>query len=255
MTEATEEAACYVYGIVPADVQANPKARGVGDPGGRVRVVRQGEIAALVSDVATDQPLGRPEDLQTFERLLDATAAEAPVLPMRFGAVMADADAVAEELLTPHYDEFLAALDQLEGRAEYLVRGRYAETALLREVLSEHPELARLRERVHGKDETATRDERMALGEGISTAIAAKREADTRTMAELLTPLSVAVNVREPTHEEDAVHVAVLIETARRADLDEALDDIADQWAGRVGLRLLGPLAPYDFVATRQAEG
>jgi hypothetical protein len=251
----TAELACYVYGIVPADVEANPKARGVGDPGGRVRVIRRGEIAALVSDIARDQPLGRPDDLRAFERLLDATAAEAPVLPLRFGAVMTDPDEVAEQLLAPYHDEFRSALDELSGRTEYLVRGRYVQRALLREVLSANPGLARLRERIHGRDETATRDERMALGEGISRAIAAARDADTQTVIDLLTPLSVAVNLREPTHEEDAVHVAALIETGRRSELDEVLDDLASRWHGRVELRLLGPLAPYDFVTTRSAKG
>ena len=62
-----------------------------------------------------------------------------PVLPLRFGAVCASDDAVAGELLGPHYDEFAAALRQLEGHAEYVVKGRYVEHAVLREVLAEQP--------------------------------------------------------------------------------------------------------------------
>ncbi|WP_178974166.1 GvpL/GvpF family gas vesicle protein, partial [Mycobacterium colombiense] len=52
----------YVYGIVPADVQVEEHARGVGDPPAKVDVVREGDIAALISDVPTDRPLGTPED-------------------------------------------------------------------------------------------------------------------------------------------------------------------------------------------------
>ncbi|WP_196771136.1 GvpL/GvpF family gas vesicle protein, partial [Mycobacterium colombiense] len=62
--DAQRSSGVYVYGIVPADVQVEEHARGVGDPPAKVDVVREGDIAALISDVPTDRPLGTPEDLQ-----------------------------------------------------------------------------------------------------------------------------------------------------------------------------------------------
>src|SRR5690349_23647530 len=84
----------YVYGVVPSDVEVQKNAKGVGDPPAKVDVVREGDVAALVSSIPVDNPLGRPEDLQAHAQLLDGTARVAPVLPLRFGAVMADADSV-----------------------------------------------------------------------------------------------------------------------------------------------------------------
>jgi Gas vesicle synthesis protein GvpL/GvpF len=106
---------CYVYGIVPHDVEPVPGALGVGDPAGQVQVVRHGEIAALVSEVNVARPLGRPEDLRAHQELLDGTVTTVPVLPFRFGAVMTDAGAVAEELLAPQHEEFAAALEDSTG--------------------------------------------------------------------------------------------------------------------------------------------
>lgn len=245
---------CYVYGIVPADVEADPEARGVGDPPKKVSVVRQGDIAALVSEIATDGSLGTPEDLNAHANILDGTAAAAPVLPLRFGAVLTDEKAVVEELLAPHHDEFTEALRELEGHAEYIVRGRYEEQAILTELVSENEEAVRLRDAIRGKPEDATRNERIALGELINNTINAKREGDTRTVVEVLESLGLTVSLRDPTHEEDAVHVACLAETSKQKDLEEELGKLADEWAGRVQLRLLGPLAPYDFVMTRQPQ-
>jgi Gas vesicle synthesis protein GvpL/GvpF len=105
----------YVYGIVPHDVEPVPGALGVGDPAGQVQVVRHGEIAALVSEVNVARPLGRPEDLRAHQELLDGTVTTVPVLPFRFGAVMTDAGAVAEELLAPQHEEFAAALEDSTG--------------------------------------------------------------------------------------------------------------------------------------------
>ncbi|MFG1750274.1 GvpL/GvpF family gas vesicle protein [Streptosporangium sandarakinum] len=242
----------YVYGIVPADVETEPGTLGVGD--GEVTLVRHGEIAALVSDIVLDRPLGRPDDLLAHEQLLDATAAEVPVLPFRFGAVMTGPKEVVEELLAPHHDEFLAALEDLEGRAEYVIKGRYVESVIIREVLDEIPEAGRLREEVRGQPEEATWDARIRLGQMIGEAVAAKRDADTQELVEAVAPLCVAVSVREPTHEQDAAHVAVLVDEERQDEFDEALDDLGDRWAGRIDLRLLGPLAPYDFVAAPRPE-
>lgn len=149
----------YVYGIVPADVETEEDAVGVCD--GPVRLVRHGDIAALVSDISVDRPLGKPVDLQAHAHLLDGTSRVAPVLPLRFGAVLTDSNAVKDELLTAHADEFSAALEQLEGRAQYVVKGRYVEQVILSEVLEENGQARELREALRDQPEETSRDARM----------------------------------------------------------------------------------------------
>ncbi|MGW0176313.1 GvpL/GvpF family gas vesicle protein [Rhodococcus sp. NPDC003322] len=249
-TDKTETSGIYVYGIVPADVEAENDAVGVVDSD--ISVVKEGDIAALVSELSVDRPLGEPEDLRAHARVLDGTSRVAPILPLRFGAVLTDTDAVKQELLSAHADEFAAALAELEGKAQYVVKGRYVEHAVLREVIAENDEAARLRDAISGTSEDATRDARMALGELVTNAISAKRDEDTRRAVEALDELSAAVNIREPTHEREAVHVALLVDVGRQEELEEAVGKLADEWENRVEMRLLGPLAPYDFVVTAE---
>ncbi len=240
-------AGCYVYGIVPADVEPAADVRGVGDPPGRIELVRHGGLAALVSEVDLTRRLGTPDDLQAHARILDATVVEVPVLPLRFGTVMATKDAVAGDLLAVYQEAFAAALKQAEGRAQYVVKGRYVEQAVLAEVLADIPEAARLGEQIRGQDPDATRHARIRLGEIISKAIAVKRAADTRALGGVVAPHCVASVVLEPTHALDAVHVALLVQITRHDDQEQALSGLAADWDGRVGIRLLGPQAPYDF--------
>jgi hypothetical protein len=249
----TRQKAVYVYGILPGDIEVESGGTGVGDPPGEIRVVRYGDLAALVSDVDLDQPLGRPEDLQTHEELLDSSAAEVPVLPLRFGSVVSSDEAVADELLGANHDEFASALRELEGHAEYVVRGRYVEDAILREVLTENRRAATLSEQIRDADPNATRGLRMELGEIINDAITAKREEDTRQVGNAVSGLAAASVVREPTHELDAVYVAFLMETDKAEQLEDALQRLADDWSDRIELRLIGPLAAYDFVGTAPA--
>lgn len=248
------QTAVYVYGMLPADTDIEPGTTGVGDPPGEVRLVRHRDLAAMVSDVALDKPLGRPEDLTAHEELLDAAAGDLPVLPLRFGSVVSDDDAVTSELLAPHYDEFASALDELEGRAEYVVKGRYAEHAIIGEVLAENDEAAALGERIKGTGEDETREARIRLGEILNDAISAKRERDTRSLGDAVEDHVAASVVREPTHELDAVYTAFLVRASEVPELERALWRLAREWEGRVELSLMGPLAAYDFVGTVSPE-
>ncbi|AHK31022.1 Protein gvpF/L [Rhodococcus opacus PD630] len=248
-----QTAGVYVYGIVPAGVEPGDDATGVAD--GKVDIVTDGDIAALVSAMSVDRPIGKPEDLRAHANVLDGTAGVAPVLPLRFGAVLTDADAVKEELLSAHADEFAAALEQLEGKAQYVVKGRYVEQAILREILDENEQAAQLRDEIRDKSEDASRDARMALRELVNNAIAGKREEDTRKTVEALGGLIDSVNRREPTHEEEAVQVAVLADVDRQDELEQAIGELAQEWDGRVEIKLLGPMAAYDFVVTQNPTG
>jgi hypothetical protein len=249
---AESQTAVYVYGVLPASVKVQEETRGVGQPPGKLRVVRSDDLAALVSDVDVDRPLGTAEDLRAHKDILDASVGEVPVLPLRFGAVVTDDDAVVGELLGPNHDEFLAALDELDGRCEYVVKGRYAEQAILAEILAEDPELAGLADEIRGADPDATRNLRIELGEKINQAITAKREEDTRRLGDALADICVASVVRDPTHEMDAVHVACLVENDKAAELEHAVGDLDRHWEGRAELRALGPMAAYDFSSTAQ---
>lgn len=240
----------YVYGIMPGDIEVEPGTAGVGDPPGEVRAVRYRDLTALVSDVNLDRPLGRAEDMFAHEELLDSSAAAVAVLPLRFGAVLASDDAVTDELLGPHYDEFAAALEQLDGHAEYVVKGRYVENEVLAQVLGQNPQAAQLADQVRDADPDVTRDQRIQLGEIVSDAIEAMRQADTRALGDAVADKVAASVVRPSTHELDAVYAAFLIETGKAQALEEAVNRLAEEWQDRMELRLIGPLAAYDFVAS-----
>jgi hypothetical protein len=258
-TETTENApptkqtvGCYIYGVVPAEVDVDAETQGVGDPPAQVRPIRHGKIAALVSDIDISRPLGTPQDLVAHQRFLDAAAAEVPVLPIRFGAVLATPDAVVEEFLSPYHDDFLAALVELEGSAQYVIKGRYLEEVVLAEVLEENPEAASLREEIRDMPEDAARNHRIRLGEIINESITARREADTATLLESVAPVIVMSANRAPSHELDAVHLALLVEISREKELEQAVEEFGRHRTDRIKLRLLGPMAPYDFVVSQE---
>jgi hypothetical protein len=249
-----QETGLFIYGIVPSDVEPTADAPGVGDPAGEVGVVRHGELAALVSEVGLEEPLGRPADLTAYQQLLDGTAEVAPVLPVRFGTVVTGEDAVID-LLSAHQERFAAALDELEGHRQYTVHGRFDEQEFIRGFLAGNESAAALAREVRGRPEAESREHRIRLGEMISQAVELSREAENKALIDTAGRHAAAEAPRPPSHELDAVNVAFLIDADDEEEFVRAVEDFAEQRRDLIRMRLIGPLAPYDFVDAHQLAG
>ncbi|GAB3380292.1 GvpL/GvpF family gas vesicle protein [Micromonospora halotolerans] len=246
-----EENGLFIYGIVPSDVEPTPEAEGVGSPPGEVTAIRHGELAALVSEVGLEEPLGRPADLTAYERLLDGTAVVAPVLPVRFGTVVTGEDAV-EDLLAAHHDRFAAALDEFEDRLQYTVHGRFDEQEFIAGFLAENAAAGALADEVRGRPEVESREQRIRLGEMISQAVELRREAENRDLIDAVGRYVVADAPLPPSNELDAVRVSFLVEGGAEDEFVQAVEDFAERRRDLIRMRLIGPLAPYDFVSAHQ---
>jgi hypothetical protein len=250
--EVGRDALCYVYAIVPAGTDLPDGLSGTDE--GELSLIQHGEIAAVVSEVMAERPLGTRTDLLGHERVVESLTAGTTVLPMRFGAVVRTAGAVADELIVPYHDWFAGVLEDLAGRAEFIIFGTYVQDAVLREVLTENPEAMRLRESVRELPEDAGYYERIRLGEVIVQALEGKRAADNAALAREIAPHAVAVAPRRPTGDDTAADVAFLVSDAGRQQFEDAVDDLGRRWADRIRLRMVGPLAPYDFVPPAPEE-
>ncbi len=256
MSPATpSDRACYVYGIVPADASvpdedAGPDGVvGVGDPPEPVHRVRHGDVAALVSEIDPRRPLGTPQDLIGHARVLDAVAAgRTAVLPFRFGAVVRDPAAVTDELLVPQHERFRSALEELDGLAQFTARGTYREEVMLREIVEQRPDVARLRAETAALPEEASRPQRIRLGELVSAELADRARAGADELLARLGPFAMATVRADPSGDQP-IGASFLVADDRWTEFTRAADGLAADWAGRIDLRLLGPLAPYDFAA------
>ena len=238
----------YVYGILDTSDPVPSGLASVGDGDEEVRLASHGGLSAVISDIALDRPLGTREDLLAHEQVLDSVAQERTVLPMRFGSVVRTEDAVVDELLAPHQEHFESVISELSGLVQFTVRGRYVASAHLREIVEDDPAIRELRDALQGVEDDAGYPERLRLGELVNDAVVQKREADAEVLVDALKPGVVATAGHQLAGEDSAVDMAFLVERQRRADFERAVDDLGEQWRERVQLRLIGPLAPYDFL-------
>ena len=246
MAQANGSSAKYVYGVVRAKRGSRSKQKGISDE--PVRVVSLEGVGALTSDVP-DGPLeaGRDE-LLTHSRVLERALEAGVVLPMRFGVVMPSESAIRDDLLAPYRETLETQLEEMDGKAEFNIKGIYDEPAILREALEENREAAQLREAIQGKPEEATYYERIRLGELITEALGTKRAEDERLMVDRMLPHALRVEVGEPVHERMAVNASFLVDLDRLDEFDRAIDELGEEQNGRIRFKYTGPLPPHSFV-------
>lgn len=239
--------ACYLYGVIDADASLPPDLHGPGRSGDEVRKVPFGDVAAVVGDVP-DRERGGREDLLAHHRIVDALAAGTDVLPMRFGAVLPDPDAVVREFLEPQHDRLREVLGQLRGHEQFTLEVRYDREVVLREIVESNPQVARLREATRDRAEDESRVERMRLGELVVAALEQRRAADAARLVDVLAPHTVAAAPGDTGEADMVLRSAFLVARAHRGEFEAAVESLGRSGNGRLRLRLLGPQPPYDFV-------
>jgi hypothetical protein len=242
--------ALYVYGVMRAEQGPPPSRSGVWES--PVDLVEDGPLAALVSEVPDASVPGRAKNLTAHTEVLRAAMDTGTVLPMRFGVVMPDTDAVKRDLLESRSPRLASMLDALDGRIEMTVSGLYREEVLLREIVMQNHAIAALRDRIHGKPDAATHFDRVRLGELVSHAVEAKRDEDSAAIVEALRPFAVAFSPGELLHERMVMNCAFLVDRATLSEFDAAVERESAQRAERMQFKLTGPLPPFSFVATEE---
>jgi hypothetical protein len=206
------------------------------------------DAAALVSEIPTDRVrLGRDEVL-LHARVLERSLGRGPVLPMRFGVVMDDAEEIRSRLLDEHGSELRAQLTEMEGKVEIRIRAAYDEQSLFRDVVRDHPEIASLRASVAGRPPDASYYERIRLGELVAAAVEHHRDRDAHAIIVALGGHALAVEAGQPSHERVVVQASFLVERSHLAEFNAIVDQVAEGYGGQIRFKYTGPLPPHSFV-------
>lgn len=233
----------YVYGIARRTHDRLPESMGgVGDPPKPVRTVAQGELVALVSDAPEDlKP--RRRDLLAHQNVLAEAGAGGPVLPLRFGGISVDDEAV-RFVLAEHEQRYLERLEALEGKVEYNIKAAHDEAAVLHQVLAASPELRAMSE-ANRKAGGGTYDQKLALGERIAAAVQQREAQDAQLIQQALAGASEDRR-SGPESTGWLANLSFLIDRSKATDFLTAVDKLRNE-APQLLLSVHGPLPPYSF--------
>ncbi|MGW3099565.1 GvpL/GvpF family gas vesicle protein [Streptomyces sp. NPDC001102] len=234
----------YVYGITHASHAALPKdLDGVGDPPRPVRVLREGELAAIVSD-APEELRPKRRDLLAHQRVLDAVGEDGVILPIRFASV-SPSDEVVLTVLAERADHLLERLRALEGKAEYNLKANHDEEAVLQLVVADNDDIRSLAE-ANRQAGGGSQEDKVRLGEMIAAALKAREAADADMLQRELSPAAEAVSAA-PSSTGWLANLSFLIDRGSAGRFLDAVDQLGHRHP-HLELRVTGPLPPYSFV-------
>ncbi|MEU1053894.1 GvpL/GvpF family gas vesicle protein [Streptomyces sp. NPDC005876] len=240
----------YVYGIAASTHPALPEGMdGVGNPPRKIRILKEGELAAVVSD-APEGLRPKRKDLLAHQNVLSEAGAAGCVLPMRFGSVATDDKSVTDVLAerADHYKERLGALD---GRVEYNIKANHVEEAVLHHVMAENPQIRSLAE-ANRKAGGGSYEAKIQLGEMVAAAVQAREAEDARALRGVLEPEAEAVSVG-PDSTGWLANVSFLVGRDTAEDFMAAVERARAELP-HLEVRVNGPLPPYSFVEPGPAE-
>jgi hypothetical protein len=238
----------YVYGVLAWTPDSPRRLPGEGMDGHPLEVVHAQDVGALVTEVELPRPPGRRRDLLSHSDVLNTVALERDVVPLRFGTVFPDADAVVDDLLASGYGVLTALIDRLAGAVQLNLRATYVEERVLAGVVRADPEIGRLRERTRDLPEGIQHPDLLRLGRLVSEVVGDMRREDSAMLAELVLPMVRETRVRERGTPDHVLDLALLVDRESVAVVEAELEDIAADIHERIALQLTGPLAPFDFV-------
>lgn len=240
----------YVYGIAASSHPSLPEGMGgVGDPPREVRILREGDLAAVVSE-APEGLRPKRKDLLAHQNVLSEAGAAGCVLPMRFGSVAPDDNSITGVLAerAEHYKERLRALD---NRVEYNVKANHVEEAVLHQVMAESPDIRGLAE-ANRQAGGGSYDDKIRLGELVAAAVKAKEADDGAAVQRALEPVADDVSMG-PESTGWLANVSFLVNRETAESFLAAVEQLRKDMP-HLEVRVNGPLPPYSFVEPGPAE-
>ena len=235
----------YVYGIVHDDESLDGlELSGVGREPAPVRFVRARGIAAVVSD-APEGLRAKRRDLTAHQEVLQELTRRRGVLPMRFGVVSEDDDAVTEQLRDKG-DHYSTLLSRLEGRVEFNVKAVYVEEEVLKALLRDDRALKERNESLR-RAGGGTPAERMAFGERVARALEERKRRDADIVVRPLTEHAERV-ATGPLVDGCLTNTSFLLPWERREEFLRRAATVQQEMDAYMDVRVNGPMPPYSFV-------
>jgi Gas vesicle synthesis protein GvpL/GvpF len=242
----------YVYGLMRAE---DGRRAETALTGASVEAIELDGVCALVTTLGEGDLTLRRESALAHSDTLQTAFKHGPVLPVRFGTVLHDEQAIRDELLAPRSATLRARLEALEGLSEMQVKATYVEEPLLRSIVGGDQRLARSAARIRQLPPAATHFERLRLGETIYNEVEARRHEDSQELVEALAPLAVAVSVRQPRHERAVLNASFLVADDRLETFDSEVERLAEREAERIRFKLIGPMPAHSFAEGEWPSG
>ena len=242
------EGGFYIYAIVATDAPTVLEQAGIDRSGEAVETLPQGGIAAIVSRCSEDRYEVTRANTIAHQRVMETAMKRWAILPVRFGTIAESREQIIEKLLIPRYQEFHELLGVMTGKVELGLKVLWTDVqGIFSELVEENNEIRVARTRSKHYKPSAPADA-IRLGEMVKNALDRKREKEARYILRCFDGVWFDRRVNDVFGDAMILNASFLVETQREEEFDRRVETLAGEMNGRVRLKYVGPIPPFNFV-------
>jgi hypothetical protein len=248
----------YLYAIIPTGEEISFDVAGAGEDD-EVYTIPHDGIAAVVSASPLPDYRGLKRNeaalfLVIHQRVVETIMQDFPLLPAKFGTVLADETHV-RRLLEKGKDIFRSALVQYADKVQMEVVVLWNVQQVFQEIAREES-VVQLKAKIGNRPAEETLAERTALGQMVQASLERRRAALGEEILPALREIALDVAANPLMDDSMVANVALLVDKAGHQALDWRLEALDGEYArgerktpGNTPLtfRCVGPLPPYSF--------
>jgi hypothetical protein len=231
-----------LYGVVRQD-HPLPKDKALAG----VSMVTAENLAVLVKELEDDVEVSDTDAVPYIDALARVVR-DGPVVPIRFGTVAPDGDAVVSEILAPAADSLVQTLERIEDLVELRLDFSFDEEAAIEEVYRDDEEVRAAARQPTDADLSA----KIELGQLVAERMREKRAARLETWLSGVRDHAEHVTTVRASDDEEIV--ALLVRRDRLSEADAAVAALQEELDGDVTVQYTGPLPLFDFPDQMSAD-
>ena len=209
-----------------------------------------GDLAAVAGRTAGTDYRGLARQaavryLVIHQRVVEAVLADYPILPVKFGTVLAN-EASVLRLLAQGTPLFKAALGMIAQKVQMEVIVLWNPQEVFGQIAQEEP-IVQFKAELASRPPQEITAERVDLGKMVFASLERRRNAIRDRVLPALQQIASDVVANPLMDETMVINVALLIDKAASDTLSQELDALDQEFGGQLKFRCVGPLPPYSF--------
>jgi hypothetical protein len=214
-----------------------------------VYAIDQNGLRAVVSDTLSTRLRPERRNITAHQAVLHVLTEENTVLPMRFGVIARNAEAV-QNLLIANQKTIREHFERLNGRVEMGLRVSWDVANIYEYFVAVHPILSETRDEIWNKNpnDNSLRDEKIRLGNLYESLRSVDRKESTEKVKDVLFDYCEDIIENPVKKEKDVMNLACLVERQRLDEFAKGVFQASKLFDNVYLFDYTGPWAPHNFV-------
>jgi len=235
----------YLYAIVAGTRELSYGSIGIN--GARVYTIPDGEVSAVVSDLANQKIRPERRHFAAHQSVLKKVMEDCDVLPMSFGNISASPKAV-RKILTDNRKAISSQLGRVAGKVEMGLRVSWDVPNIFEYMVNIHHELLEARDNLANPHRKHSQDEMIEVGRLFEELLNSDRKRYVEQVEQSIESRCHEVKRNKCREEREVMNLACLVGRNGLSDFEAGVLEAAGSFDDNFIFDYNGPWAPHNFV-------